>query len=67
MQNRIIKKINIYNLKTNAKKWKYKKQKFEEVFWKNEKYYKVFLYQNILNVINSVILFKRILFFIKTE
>ena len=32
MQNRIIEKINIYNKKTNAKKWKYKKRKFEEFF-----------------------------------
>ena len=39
------------------------KNVFLVFFEKNEKYYKAFLYQNILNVINSVILFKRILFF----
>lgn len=40
-----------------------KSESLMRFFEKNEKYYKVFLYQNILNVINSVILFKRILFF----
>ena len=44
IQNRIIEIISIYNKKINAKKWKYKKRKFEGFLEKNEKYYKVFLY-----------------------
>ena len=61
MQNRIIEKINIYNLKDKWEKVEIK-IKLKKSFQK-KKYYKAFLYQNILNVINSVILFKRILFF----